>query len=205
MIDDYYQQYFYTQNQVFGINYSQKLEYELNGTKGLLSNSVDINGVFSLLLSLSTVKLNSFDLELFISKYIYYRIGISCPVYIDDSVTPLQSSWYLGLVGYSELGATTYLGNPAYKPVVTDLQWTIYNASTFTNNFGEEITKLIIRASRADLGNFVTFSSITNPVTDGFTSVGYTYQNDARLIYGKCLAFTGDNNYPLNILGYYKT
>ena len=39
------------------------------------------------------------------------------------------------------------------------------------------------------------------PLVD-YDYVGYTYKNDPRMLYGKCIQFTGQQNYPLNIVGY---
>ena len=203
-IDDYYKQYLYVQGQVYSDNYSADLEYEYNQTVGLLSNNYDTIGLFHLFSTLPTVALNSYDLELFISQYIWYRLGISCPVYINDHVDPIGAYWYLGKPGFSELGITTILAPDDYTPAVQDLQWVIYNSSSFTVAFQQEITNLITRISRADIGNPVIFNPIVNPVDDGFTYWQYTYPNDPRLIYNKCLAYTGDQNFPLNILGYTK-
>ncbi len=211
MLNDYYKQYFYTQNQVFAYNYSANLEYEYNQTVGLLQNSLDVESLFNLLSSTNIVALNSYDLELFVSKYIYYRLGYSSAVYIDDHVDPQGAYWYLEVQGSSELGAddlssgTTILAPDNLTPVILNLRWTIFNANAMTDNFKKELIKLIIRISRTDIGNEVTFNNHVTPQTsDNFNYIGATYPNDPRLLYGKCLAFIGNNQFPLNIIGYQK-
>ena len=57
--------------------------------------------------------------------------------------------------------------------------------------------------SRADVGNIVQFFN-DEPTDNGFTLIGATYPNDPRLIYNRCLQYLGDEEYPLNILGYTK-
>ncbi len=205
LIDDYYQAYFFTINQVYNNGYSPDLEIEYNGTNGLFSGSTNSAKLFQLLAAASTVHLNSYDLELFISKYIYYRKGISCAVYVDDHVTPPSFDyWILNNVELSILGDTTVLAPSGYQPVITNLRWKIYNASTFDMAFHMEVRDLILRMSRADIGNKVSFSPIVDPVDDGFTLIGPTYPLDPRLVYDKCIQYLGDNQFPLNIIGYYK-
>lgn len=205
MIDDYYLQYFYTQKQAFASTYSPQLEYEYNQTVGLLKQSVYVTNLFNLLSSLNTVALNTYALELFVTKYIYYRIGSTCAVYINDHVSPFSKFWNLGHPIYGVLGSTTVLAGEGDTPAVLSLDWTIFNsnATNFTIEFKSELTKLIIRISRADINNTIAFNAAVDPVTaGGFTAQSYTYPNDPRMIYGKCLAYLGDNAFPLNILGY---
>jgi hypothetical protein len=204
MINNYYQDYFFAVNQVYSNEYSPQLEYEYNGSVGLLSNSTYTNELFQLLARAATIKLNSYDLELFVSTYIYYRTGVISAVYIDDHVDKIGNYWILGETGHTELDQTTILAPDNYKPVIKNLKWTIYNSSTFDNAFKNEIRKLIIRMSRADIGNPVIFSNIVDPVDDGFELIGPTYPNDPRLIYNKCLQYIGDAAFPLNIIGYKK-
>lgn len=204
MVDNYYVDYFKAQDTVYVTNYSQQLEYELNGTAGLLSSSTYPDQILQLLASLDTVYLNSYDLELFFSKYIYYRTGLSCAVYINDHVDVYNNYWELDIVGRSELDQTTILAPQAYVPAVKNLDWIIYNSASFSDDLKEEITNLIIRISRADIGNKVTFNPIVDPVNDDFTLFGPTYPLDPRLIYDKCLQYIGDDQFPLNIIGYKK-
>lgn len=202
MIDDYYQQYFFAKEQIYSNQYSSELEYEYNGTVGLLSNSIYLDKLFQLLATSATVRLNSYDLELFVSRYIYYRIGIVCAAYIDDHIDPPGLYWTLNV---SELNVSTILAPASYQPAIKDLSWIIFNTSTFTVEFRDEVTALIKRISRADIGNTVHFNyyDIINDIQ--FSLVGATYKNDPRLIYDKALQFIGDNNYPLNIIGYIRT
>ncbi len=208
MLDDYYKQYFYVQSQVYAESYSPQLEYEYNQTHGLLQNSFDVNGLFHLLSSSNIVALNTYDLELFITKYIYYRIGASCAVYINDNVKPISQFWILGSSTQSVLDSTTILAGDNDTPAIANLAWTIFNSSAtnFTTVFQDEITALILRMSRADIGNTVSFNTSLSPViAGGFTAIGSTYPNDPRMLYGKCLVYLGDSNYPLNIYGYVTT
>lgn len=204
MLSDYYQTYFNVQNQVYSNQYSPQLEYEYNGTIGLLSTSIYPEQLFQLLASLNIVALNTYDLELFISKYIYYRLGTASAVYIDDHVDFIDTFWHLDSVDLSILGVTTMLAPDSLTPILKDAAWTIYNSGAFTANFKQEIANLIIRVSRCDFGNPVTFSNIVNPVLDAFELIGPTYQNDPRLTFNKCLDYIGDAAYPLNIIGYRK-
>jgi hypothetical protein len=233
MMDDYYTQYFFTVNQVWSNAYSPALEFEYNGTVGLLSTSTYVNELFQLIATLPTVYLNVYDLELYISKYIYYRLGTVSAVYINDHVEDIELLWNLGIAGYTELGSTTVLGE-GDTPVVSNLDWTVFNASAFTAQFKTEITNLIIRISRADIGNTVTFSNQvtptslpsvgewnlgiagyteldtttilgdTPPAPDTFILIGATYFSDPRLLYDKCLEYIGDSEFPLNVIGYQK-
>lgn len=204
MADDYYVDYFNVVNQVYSFNYSAALEYQYNGTVGLLSESTYPTNLFLWFSSLNTVALNSYDLELAISEYIFYRIGISCPVYINDHVEATDGYWNLGIPGYTELDSTTILAPDSFTPALFNLGWIIYNSSSFSDEFKAEITALILRISRADIGNEVVYSAIVDPTDDGFTLIGYTYPNDRRTIYGKCTQYLGINQYPLNIVAYVK-
>lgn len=205
MMDEFYQAFFFAQNQVFSLDYSQELEYEYNGTRGILSTSLYINNLFYWFSSLNTVAQNTYDLELAVSQYIYYRIGISCPVYINDHIDSPIGYWNLGVKFKSELDHTAILAPNSYNPFLQDLQWIIYNSGSFTDNFKSEIIYLIQqRLSRADIGNPVTFSSVVDPVDDDFELIGYTYPLDPRLLYLKCIQYNGINQYPLNITGYKK-
>lgn len=204
LLDDYYSEYFNVVNQVYSSNYSTELEYEYNGTSGLLSNSVHPNKLFQLLATLLMVSLNTYSLELFVSKYIHYRTGLICPVYINDNIDAIGGYWILGVDGATELGSTTILAPADYQPVVTNIYWIIYNAGTFNGQFLREIQDLVTRISRGDIANIVSFNSIVNPVDDDFTLIGPTYLLDPRLTYGKCIQYNGDASYPLNIIGYKK-
>lgn len=193
--------------QVYSTAYSSPLEFEYNDTMGLLSNSVYPEQLFLAFARLATVKLTSYDLELFVSQYIYYRLGAPASgngyaVYLDDNINSTAPYWNLGIPGNTELGSTTVLAPNNFNPVIQNLQWYIFNAGAFTDEFKEEITSLVLRISRADLENTVNFTSDIDPTSDGFTLVGPTYQNDPRLIYGKCLEYIGEEAYPLNIIGY---
>lgn len=205
MANDYYQQYFNIAEQVYSFAYSPELEFEYNGTVGLLSDSAYPLNLFLWFSSLNIVALNTYDLELAISQYIFFRIGVSCPVYCDDGVILTTGYWNLGIPGYTELGFTTILASNSAPPSVNNLAWIIYNSNSFTPEFETEITNLIIRLSRADIGNLVTYSSIVDPTSDGFNLIGFTYKNDPRTIYGKCIQYLGITEYPLNIVAYKKT
>lgn len=200
-IDDYYAEYFNVQNQVYSDVYSPQLEYEYNGTVGLLSTSVYPDDLFHLLSSANIVALNSYDLELFVSKYIYYRLGTISAVFIFDAQLDPANYWVLGRNGLTELNVSTILGPGGF--ILTSLNWTIYNSSAFTDQFKQELYNLIIKFSRADIGNVVNFDILTHP-NDGpdFTLIGPTYQFDPRILYGKCIEYIGPNAYPLNIIGY---
>jgi hypothetical protein len=205
MINDYYDQYFNVAKQVYSFNYSPQLEFEYNGTVGLLSNNYDSTNLFLWFSSLNIVALNSYDLELAISQYIWFRLGISSPVYINDHVFSVEGYWNLGIPTLTELDSTTILAPESVAPAIYNLVWTIYNSNSFSNEFKQEITNLILRISRADIGNIVTFSNIVDPLDDKFTLVGYTYPNDPRTLYNKCTQFLGTADYPLNIVAYIKT
>lgn len=206
MADDYYQQYFDVINQVYSTTYSSQLEYQYNGTIGLLSNSFLPNELFHWFSSLGVYSLNAYNLELLISKYIYFRIGIECPVYINDHINNPSGFWsldnsQLSLDGIYAPGLTR-LAPDDFTPVLENLAWTIYNSASFTAEFQIEIQNLVNRISRADLGNPVTFSSIVDPTDDGFILIGPTYFGDPRLLDGKCILYTNSSNFPINIIGY---
>ncbi len=205
MANDYYKEYFSVVDQVYSSSYSPQLEFEYNGTIGLLSASTYPDQLFALLATLPTYYLNTYDLELFVSRYIYYRLGTISAVYIDDNIEPLGAYWVLGVEGLSELDTTTILAPDSYSPVLQNITWLIFNAGSFTDEFEQEITDLILRISRADLGNIVNFTAVSDPTTDGFTLFGPTYPLDPRLLYNKCIQYIGDSAYPLNIIGYQGT
>lgn len=202
MINDYYTYYNNVANQVYSDVYSSQLEYEYNGTVGLLSNSSYPNQLFHLLASLNIVALNVYDLELFLTKYIYYRIGTSCAVYINDGIHSLAGYWLLAVSGSGELGVHTVLAPDNLSPNVQNIVWNIYNSASFTNNFKKEIANLIIRIGRADLLNVALFNTKSDPTVDGFSSVGATYFGDPRIAFDLSLQYLGDSSYPLNIIGY---
>lgn len=198
MADDYYDVYNNVANQVFSTIYSSELEFEFNGTVGLLSNSVYIPELFQLLSALATVKLTIYDLELFFSKYINFRLGLVSAVYIDDHLIDPAFYWVLGV---STLGDDTILAPEDYdRP--RPLNWNIYNASSFTIEFKEELQLLVNRISRADIGNIITYYNDVHPPADEFDNLGGTYPNDYRLVYGRCLEYQGIAAYPVDVVGY---
>lgn len=212
LVDDYYKYYFSVKKQVFSSEYSQELEFEYNGTGGLLSDSYDLKGLFHLFSSLPTYGLNAYDLELLITKYIFFRTSQECPVYVVNDASPLEPYWILGVEGYTQFDQTppqTVLAPENYNPVLQNVQWVIYNASGLSNTFREELTKFIKNVSRSDIGNIVTFSNL-QVLDDGFSFIGPTYKGDPRLVYGKCLQYIGQQPpggqyiFPANILGYKK-
>lgn len=200
MIDDYYKQAISVQQQVYSFEYSPQLEFQYNGTIGLLSDSLYPQNLFLWFSSLNNVALNTYDLELAVSQYIFYRIGVSSAVFINDGVVIRTGRWNLGVPTLTELDSTTILGDTT--PTIINLEWKIYNSGSFSNEFKLEITNLVNRISRADVGNGVTFTNIVDPATDGFTFIGYTYKNDPRTLFGKCTQFIGISQYPINIFGY---
>ena len=202
MVNDYYQQYYFVVNQVYASTYSPQLEYEYNGTVGLFTTSVYPVQLFHILTSAATVYLNSYDLELFVSKYIYYRLGTVSAVYIDDHVTLPGGYWNLGIVGSSEMGITTILAPEQIVPIVENLVWQIFNSSAWPEAFFVEIIALVTRMSRADIGNNFMFFNDAHPTAPNFTLIGPTYFADPRLLYNKCLEYIGDGACPLNIIGY---
>lgn len=204
MIDDYYQEYFNVVNQVYFFTYSPDLEFEYNGSIGLLSISFDPVRLFLLFSSLSSVSLTGYDLELCVSKYIYYRLGIISAVYINEHILNPDDYWNLGIPGLTELDSTTRLAPNNFISPVKNLNWKIFNASTFTPDFKEEVTAFIHRISRADIGNFVMYSHIVDPQSDNFSLVGATYPDDKRTFYGRCLQYIGEDAFPLNVIGYTK-
>jgi hypothetical protein len=214
LVDDWYQKYQEMKQQLFSNQYNQDLEYELNSTKGLLSDSVYSTQVMRLLNSLSTYQLNTYDMELFVSQYIWYRLGVSSAVYIDDFTINPDKCWILGSQIQSILCEKIQETPPEYtgttilqdenKLVKTKILWYIFNSSTFTEQFKKEIQQLIFNISRCDLENVVEFYTQETPPLVDYDYVGYTYKNDPRMLYGKCIQFTGQQNYPLNIVGYLK-
>lgn len=212
LVDDWYLKYQLVKQQIFSNEYSQDLEYELNSTKGLLSNSIYPTETMRLLNSLSTYQLNTYDMELFVSQYIWYRKGISSAIYIDDFTVNPDKCWILNNHIQSILCEQTQEIPPEYtgttilqdenKLVKTKIVWYIFNSSTFTEPFKKEIQQLIFNISRCDLENVVIFDIQETPPLVDYDYVGYTYKNDPRMLYGKCIQFTGQQNYPLNIVGY---
>ena len=201
LVDDWYVKYQTVKQQIFSNQYSQDLEYELNSTKGLLSNSVYPTETMRLLNSLPTYQLNTYDMELFVSQYIWYRLGKSCAIYIDDFIVNPANCWILGSEQYSILDSTTILQDEK-NIVKTKIVWYIFNSSTFTEQFKSEIQQLVLNISRCDLKNEIIFDNNLTPLLTQYDYIGYTYKNDPRMLYGKCIQFTGQQHYPLNIIGY---
>lgn len=208
MIDDYYQSFFFAQNQVYSTDYSQQLEFEYNGTSGLLSNSIYPNDLFHLFSTMLTYGLNAYDLELFISQYIYFRIGHVCAAYVTNDPSPIEQYWIIGILGFTQFDQTipqTVIAPDSFAPQLTNLEWTIFNSTVLTTNFKTELENLINRIARADIGNIIGYVADANPgISSGFTLIGPTYRDDPRLITGKCLEYTGQDAFPLNIIGYKK-
>lgn len=202
MYNDYYKQYLAVKNQILSTEYSQNLEYEYNFTQGLLSNSVHSNELFQLLVQAKQYPINVYSIEVFISKYIYYRLGISCAIYINDSFSTVNPYWMLNSITNSQLNVSTKLAPSGYQQT-SNIKYNIYNSNSFNDNFKIEISKLIERMTRVDIGFDLIFQDI-DPIDDGFILVGATYLTDPRTINNRCIKYMGINTYPLDIIGYTK-
>lgn len=202
MIDDYYSDYFNVVNEVYSNAYSPQLEYEYNGTVGLLSSGTsDIISLFRLLGSASSYSLTVYSIELFLSKYINYRLGLISAVYIGDNLYNPTDYWLLGDQVLSVLGVTTRLA-PAGFGQISDFVYNFYNASSFTDSFKQELSNLIQRMGRADIGFQVIYFDDIHPPSLHFTYEYGTYPTDPRLAYGRCIEFQGNSAFPLDIYGY---
>ena len=202
MYNDYYKQYLAVKNQILSTEYSQNLEYEYNYTRGLLSNSVYSNELFQLLVQAKQYAINVYSIEVFISKYIYYRLGINCAVYINDSFSTIIPYWALNSITNSQLNVSTKLAPSGYQQT-SNIKYNIYNSNSFNDNFKIEILKLIERMTRVDIGFDLIFQDI-DPIDDGFTLIGATYLTDPRTVNNRCVKYMGINAYPLDIIGYTK-
>jgi len=208
MLNEYYNQYFYTISQVFGTSYSSNLEFEYNGTSGLLSNSLYPQELFLLFAQNKQYRLNIYDLELFISQYIYFRIGLvdgitSYAVHIEDGVVFGDGQWILNDIDNSILGHSTILGS-GNSGKQQNIVWTIYGIYTKTD-IQQEVINMINRMSRADIGNEIAFSIHNYPTEESvpkFITSVLTFKTDLRTNANRCIAYTGLQNYPLNVIGY---
>lgn len=202
MYSDYYKNYFNLKDKLLGTDYSPELEYEYNHTQGLLSTSAYPNELFKLLIQTKQYAVNVYQIELYLSKYIYYRLNISCAIYISDGFNVTIPYWMLSSPTNSQLNVSTKLAPSGYQQN-SNIKYYIYNSNTFTNDFKNEIINLIERVTRVDIGFDIIFETI-DPIDDNFTLVGPTYLTDPRTINNRCIKYIGDNNYPLNVIGYTK-
>lgn len=180
--------------------YTANWEYALNGTNNLFSNLPAARQLLALLRQAWVqTALNVFDMELFLTKYIFFRTGISTLVYIDDQTVNFVGYWILGS---SSLGVNTILApNLSANPNCNII---IFN-DTFTINVQAEIEALIYRYMRADATVSIQFVAAADIPAYGLVEVPehYTYQFDARLIYSKALQYT-NGIYPFDLIGYTK-
>lgn len=202
MYGDYYKNYFNLKDKLLGTNYSPELEYEYNYTQGLLSTSAYPNELFKLLIQTKQYAVNVYQIELYLSKYIYYRLNISCAIYISDGFNVIIPYWMLSSPTNSQLNVSTKLAPSGYQQS-SNIKYYIYNSNTFTNDFRNEIINLIERVTRVDIGFDIIFETI-DPIDDNFTLIGPTYLTDPRTINNRCIKYIGDNDYPLNVIGYTK-
>lgn len=180
-------------------SYTSNWEFALNGTNNLISNSPNATQIIALLAQMWTqTSLSVFNLELFLTTYIYLRTGISVTVYIDDNSVNFAEYWILGT---STLGNDTYLAPsvPGYVSVAI----TIFN-NTLGTPFENELNALIERLMRADVITYTVNYTNISPTAPPYnlTYASYTYEFDPRLLYTKALTYIGGTA-PFNLTGYY--
>lgn len=189
--------------------YNQQWEYVFNGTYSLFTNSLNPVKLIQLLFQISTqTSLNTYDLSLFISKYLYYRqpytnTPTTFPVALDDGIRQYPGFWHLGDPVYSVLGSTTklYTATPD-TGIVWKLAYYVFNLPvnpTLQALLVNEITTVINNISRADMSHSLT-TYTTSPTVNGFYPPYFTYKLDPRIsIQYKALEYLGDSAYPFNI------
>jgi hypothetical protein len=155
-----------------------------------------------LLNRLCNLKLNTYELEVFLSRYCYYRWGQQVIVYINDGiVAPEDEFWVLNKSSFG-IGTNpdpkdpTVLSPNTYTPVVQSLEWNIYNGD-FQQSQKQEIINLINNISRADIGNSIIF----DPVKYNFTPLGYVYQGSPLTLNNIAIKAIPPQ-YPYDIFGY---
>lgn len=195
IVEELYNKIYQVFQQIYPENqYTPYWEFALNGTTNLFSNLQYATDLLRLLNNINTeVAMTVWDLEYFLTRYIFYRTGVSTLVYINDYSVELSDYWILGI---SKLGVNTKLAPANLEN--SDIQIVIFNSLTAQVQY--EVNLLIQRLLRPDISYSIIFTN-DNPTTYDLVTVNYTYKFDPRLIYNKALKFL-DNNYPFNLIGY---
>lgn len=162
-------------------------ELSLNNTRGLLSNipssPTDVNPYYNIILNMLYSLLinntgNKYDIEFFISKYLYYRSNktISSYVYIKEVVNVLPPFWVLGI---SLLGVDTILAPSG--PVIYNLTiYVIPQSGTLSEDLENEIINLARRLIPIAYSYSVIFDKTLSDL--GLTvNLGQTWKFDPRL------------------------
>ncbi len=155
-------------------------ELTLNNTDGLLSYQTYSDIILSMLYSLLVNNTgNKFDVEFFLSKYIWYRTNatVQCWVYIQE-VTALN--YFFWILGSSDLGVDTYLNATALTPYQVGIYFIPESPGVISASLQLELTNLVTRILPYGYTYETNFNSTLDDL--GLTqSIGQTYKSDPRL------------------------
>lgn len=155
-------------------------ELTLNNTSGLISNQTYSNIILEMLYSLLVMNTgNKYDVEFFLSKYVWYRSNetIPCYVYIQEVTADNFLFWILGL---SYLGSDTFLNGQSLTPYQVAVYFIPQNFTTIPTSLQQELTNLVPRILPYGYTYFTFFNKSLSDL--GLTqNLGQTYKSDPRL------------------------
>lgn len=155
-------------------------ELTLNNTDGLISYQPYSNIILSMLYSLLVDNSgNKYDVEFFLSKYIWYRSNktIPCYVYIEEVTAENYLFWILGT---SYLGSNTFLNGQSFTPYQVGVYFIPQNFTTIPPQLQQELTNLVPRILPYGYTYFTFFNYTLTQL--GLTqNLGQTYKSDPRL------------------------
>lgn len=155
-------------------------ELTLNKTSGLISNQPYTDEILEMLYSLLVMNTgNKYDVEYFLSKYIWYRSNetIPCYVYIQEVTAANFLFWILGT---SLLGSNTFLNGQSLTPYQVAVYFIPQNFTTIPVNLQQELTNLVPRILPYGYTYFTFFDKSLSDL--GLTqNLGQTYKSDPRL------------------------
>lgn len=155
-------------------------ELTLNNTSGLISNQTYSDTILMMLYSLLVDNSgNKYDVEYFLSKYIWYRSNetIPCYVYIQEVTAENFLFWILGT---SLLGSNTFLNGQSLTPFQVAVYFIPQNFTTIPDDLQQELTNLVPRILPYGYTYFTYFNKTLADL--GLTqNLGQTYKSDPRL------------------------
>lgn len=155
-------------------------ELTLNNTSGIISNQPYSNIILEMLYSLLVNNTsNKYDVEFFLSKYVWYRSNetIPCYVYIQEVTIDNFLFWILGT---SLLGSNTFLNGQSFTPSQVGVYFIPQNFTTIPQNLQQELTNLVPRILPYGYTYF-TFFNYTLDQLGLIQNLGQTYKSDPRL------------------------
>lgn len=155
-------------------------ELTLNNTRGILSNQPYSDIILSMLYSLLVNNSgNKYDVEFFLSKYIWYRSNktIPCYVYIREVTADNYLFWILGT---SLLGSSTFLNNASFTPYQVGVYFIPQVFGGIPASLQSELTNLVPRILPYGYTYFTFFNKTLADL--GLTEyISQTYKFDPRL------------------------